>query len=126
LSDRFRLANSGPNPEAIANIDSIVKNLKPNIAAERKRLTVPADLAESAKLAVRYHNAALGDIGVIRAGASTSFDFGAWTSEVATRKNDDGTLSYVTNGYIIIDSIDSTGGNITNGGGIVGSGRTCH
>jgi CubicO group peptidase (beta-lactamase class C family) len=84
------------NPEAIANIDSIVKNLKPNIAAERKRLTVPADLAESSKLAVRYHNAALGDIGVIRAGASTSFDFGAWTSEVASRKNDDGTLSYVT------------------------------
>lgn len=84
------------NPEAVAQIDSVVKNLKPNIAAERKRLAVPADSAESAKLATRYHNASLGDIAVIRAADATTFDFGAWKSEVASRKNDDGTLSYVT------------------------------
>ena len=65
-------------------------------AAERKLLTVPADPAESAKLAPRYANPALGEIGVSRANGATVFDFGEWRSEVASRKNPDGTISFIT------------------------------
>jgi len=83
-------------PQAQADIASAVKRQNENIAAERKRLTVPADAAESAKLAAHYKNAALGDIAVTHAGGTTTFDFGGWESEMASRKNDDGTLSYVT------------------------------
>jgi len=65
--------------------------------AERKRLAVPADPAEAAKLAARYANPALGELGVGRNGANgLTFDFGEWKSEVASRRNDDGSLSFVT------------------------------
>ncbi len=83
-------------PEAAENVASQAKRLKENIAAERKRLAVPADAATAAKLAARYHSDALGDIAVSRRGAATWFDFGGWKSEVASRKNDDGTTSFVT------------------------------
>ncbi|HRI64377.1 MAG TPA: serine hydrolase domain-containing protein [Polyangium sp.] len=66
------------------------------IAVERKLLTVPADAAESAKLAPHYRNDALGEINVSHKGAVTMFDVGEWKSEVATRKNNDGTISFVT------------------------------
>jgi hypothetical protein len=47
-------------------------------------------------LANQYSNDALGNISVSRAGATTVFDFGEWRSEVASRKNTDGTVSFVT------------------------------
>jgi hypothetical protein len=59
-------------------------------------LTVPADGAETAKLAKRYPNEALGEIAVTRPGGVTTFDFGEWKSEVASKKNPDGTVSFVT------------------------------
>ena len=43
-----------------------------------------------------YRNPSLGHIAVSQAAGKTSFDFGAWQSEVASRKNDDGSLSFVT------------------------------
>jgi CubicO group peptidase (beta-lactamase class C family) len=83
-------------PEAVENVSSQAKRLRDGIAAERKRLAAPADAAVAGKLAGRYRNAELGDIGVSRKGAATWFDFGGWKSEVASRRNDDGTLSFVT------------------------------
>ena len=83
-------------PEAVENVTAQVKRLKENIAAERKRLTAPADAEASANLAARYRSAELGDILVTHEGAATRFDFGGWKSEVASRSNDDGTLSFVT------------------------------
>jgi len=82
--------------QAQADVDAGVARHKAQIAAERKRLTVPADPAESAKLASGYHNAALGEIQVDHDGKVTSFNFGAWHSDVASRKNDDGSISFVT------------------------------
>ena len=38
----------------------------------------------------------LGDIDVSMASGTTYFDFGEWKSEVATKKNPDGTISFVT------------------------------
>ena len=66
------------------------------LAAERKLVTVPADPAEAGKLAPRYHNDALGDIAVSRDQGVTVFDFGEWRSEMATRRNPDGTVSFIT------------------------------
>ena len=82
--------------EASENVAAQTRTLKENIAAERKRLTVPPDGTAVGKLAARYRNAELGDIGVSKLGGAAWFDFGSWKSEMASRKNDDGTLSFVT------------------------------
>ena len=84
------------HPEADAQVAADAKNFYIAIAADRKLLTVPADAAESAKLAKHYANASLGDISVSTSGAATVFDFGEWKSEVASRKNPDGTISFIT------------------------------
>jgi hypothetical protein len=47
-------------------------------------------------LAGRYRNATLGDVTVLREHGTTMFDFGEWRSEVASRRNDDGSVSLVT------------------------------
>jgi len=83
-------------PEAAAQVAAGGKTYYDEIAAERKLMTVPADPAESAKLAPLYSNAALGDVAVSRSGNATVFDFGEWKSEVASRRNPDGTVSFVT------------------------------
>jgi hypothetical protein len=57
---------------------------------------VPADQKEATQLAAHYSNASLGDIDVSQSGGKTLFDFGEWKSEVATRTNPDGTISFVT------------------------------
>jgi CubicO group peptidase (beta-lactamase class C family) len=83
-------------PEADEDITVAAKTYFERIAAERKLLTVPADPAESAKLAARYASDALGEIAVTRKGQATIFDFGEWKSEVASRKNPDGSISFIT------------------------------
>jgi CubicO group peptidase (beta-lactamase class C family) len=64
--------------------------------AERARLVVPADAGETARLAARYASPALGTLDVRRTGSELVFAFSAWTSPMATRRNDDGTLSFIT------------------------------
>ncbi len=84
------------NPEAVANLPIEARRLAETIAAERESLTRPADPASVARLAARYHSAELGDLDVRRVGDATWFDVGGWKSEVASRRNDDGTTSFVT------------------------------
>jgi len=84
------------HPEADAQVAAQAKSFYDDLAAERKLLTVPADPAESAKLAPHYVNASLGDITVTHPGSETVFDFGEWKTPVASRKNPDGTISYMT------------------------------
>jgi CubicO group peptidase (beta-lactamase class C family) len=82
--------------EADAQVAADAKTYFERLAADRKLLTVPADPAAAGKLARRYRNAALGEITVSRKRGATLFDFGEWKSEVASRKNPDGTISFVT------------------------------
>jgi CubicO group peptidase (beta-lactamase class C family) len=82
--------------EADDQLASQGKTYYAELAAERKLMTVPADASESAKLAPRYASPALGEITVARDGGATVFDFGEWKSAVASRKNPDGTVSYLT------------------------------
>lgn len=100
LRDRLRrkllevLFDGHPEAEALLNSDA--KSFYASLEAERKLMTIPADANESAKLAKHYRNASLGDITVSTSGGSTIFDFGEWKSEVASRKNPDGTVSFIT------------------------------
>ena len=84
------------HPEADAGLEADGKSYFAELAAERKLLTIPADASESAKLAKHYENDSLGDIAVGSSGSATVFDFGEWKSEVGSRKNPDGTISFIT------------------------------
>jgi CubicO group peptidase (beta-lactamase class C family) len=83
-------------PEAVGNVDAAATNFKAEIAKERERLVVPASPDLVAKLAHRYSSPALGDLSVVAVAGATTFDFGEWKSKVASRKNDDGTVSFIT------------------------------
>jgi CubicO group peptidase (beta-lactamase class C family) len=83
-------------PEAATSIDTAVANYRLLQQKERQRLGVPADSTEVATLATRYTSPALGDLKVTHDGAKTVFDFDEWKSTVASRKNDDGTISFIT------------------------------
>jgi CubicO group peptidase (beta-lactamase class C family) len=83
-------------PEADALLAADARSFFAGMAADRKLLTIPADAGESAKLARHYTNSALGDIDVSTPGRATTFDFGEWQSEVGSRKNPDGTISFIT------------------------------
>jgi CubicO group peptidase (beta-lactamase class C family) len=83
-------------PEADAQLSAEAKEFFASLAADRKLLTISANAEESAKLAGHYVNAALGEITVSHSDGATIFDFGEWKSEVASRKNPDGTISFLT------------------------------
>ena len=83
-------------PEADADLAAAAKTFFAQIAADRKTLVVPANAQEAAKLNAHYKNAVLGDVAVQRSATKTSFDFGEWQSEVASRRNPDGTTSFIT------------------------------
>ena len=83
-------------PEAEATIAASAATQKAQERKERERLVIPANAAEGEKLAPRYGSNELGSINVVRRESAVVFDFGAWKSPVASRKNDDGTTSFVT------------------------------
>ncbi len=119
LRDRVRrkllelLFDGHPEAEALLNADA--KSFYADLAAERKLMTIPADANESAKLAKHYANASLGGITVSTSGPSTIFDFGEWKSEVASRKNPDGTISFITTvpGELGFEFVVGSGGRRT-------------
>jgi hypothetical protein len=57
---------------------------------------VPADPKEVGKLAARYVSTGLGELNVRKENGAVIFDVGEWKSTVASRKNDDGTISFIT------------------------------
>jgi CubicO group peptidase (beta-lactamase class C family) len=83
-------------PEADAAAAAQAKTFYQYLASERKLITVPAAADQAGKLAPRYHSDALGDIAVSRDGNETVFDFGEWRSEMASRRNPDGSVSFIT------------------------------
>jgi CubicO group peptidase (beta-lactamase class C family) len=82
-------------PEAAADIDAAAANEKASQAKDRQRLAVPADATEVAKLAKQYKNDPLGPITVTQDKDNTIFTFAEWKSPMASRKNDDGTVSFL-------------------------------
>jgi CubicO group peptidase (beta-lactamase class C family) len=82
-------------PEAVEDLESRAATSRTGLVEERKRLTVPPDADAVAALAPRYANANLGSIAIKTKAGVTTFDLGEWKTTVASRKNDDGTLSFV-------------------------------
>jgi CubicO group peptidase (beta-lactamase class C family) len=83
-------------PQADEAIAADAKTQAAGLEDARKLLTMPADPAVAGKLAAKYSNAALGTIDVTHKDGKTFFEIGALKTEMATRKNPDGTLSFVT------------------------------
>ncbi|HEX4388608.1 MAG TPA: serine hydrolase domain-containing protein [Steroidobacteraceae bacterium] len=83
-------------PEAAAALAASATQLDAERAKDRERLQVPPDAAASAALAGKYHNDTLGRVLVAHQGKQLIFTAGNLRSEVASRKNDDGTTSFIT------------------------------
>ncbi|MGZ5062639.1 MAG: serine hydrolase domain-containing protein [Usitatibacter sp.] len=83
-------------PEAQARLDAAVVRLEAARRKERERLEIPANPALAVKLARHYASKELGTIAVLGRGKDTVFDVGEWKSVVATRRNDDGSVSFIT------------------------------
>jgi len=83
-------------PEAEGDVAAQAARYKAQLAKDRERLVVPAAPDLVAKLARRYTSKELGDIEVRSENAQTVFDFGEWKSAMASRKNDDGSISFIT------------------------------
>jgi CubicO group peptidase (beta-lactamase class C family) len=82
--------------EAAGDVDGQASRHKADVAKTRERLVVPADALLADKLALHYTSKALGDLLLRHQGATVIFDLGEWRSTVASRKNDDGTVSFIT------------------------------
>jgi CubicO group peptidase (beta-lactamase class C family) len=83
-------------PEAAGDVATAATRIKAQYLAERKRMAVPPAAEPVARLEARYVNPDLGHIDVRKSGANVRFDFGQWGSRVASRRNDDGTMSFET------------------------------
>lgn len=83
-------------PQADDDAAARIASTKADIAAERPHLTIPPNPTVVAGLAKHYTNPALGDVVVTTEGSSCTFKFGGWRTPVATRQNDDGSVSMVT------------------------------
>jgi len=83
-------------PEAVADVTAAAARHKAYLAKDRERLVAPADASIVSQLAKHYTSKELGDIDVTTKNGATTFDFGEWKSAVASRKNDDGTISFIT------------------------------
>jgi CubicO group peptidase (beta-lactamase class C family) len=84
-------------PEAAANVAASAAAIKARRAKEREKLAIPPDAQAVAALAPAYSSPELGNIRVVKAGdGSVRFEFTDWASKVASRRNEDGTTSFVT------------------------------
>ena len=57
---------------------------------------MPASPDLVSNLGKHYSSKELGDLAVLTDNGVTTFDLGEWKSAVASRKNDDGTTSFIT------------------------------
>jgi CubicO group peptidase (beta-lactamase class C family) len=83
-------------PEAAGNVAAAAAAIQAQVKTERAKLTIPPDAAVVAGLAPSYASPELGQLKVVREGAGVRFHFTDWSSGMATRKNDDGTISLVS------------------------------
>ncbi len=84
------------HPEAAAQLDAAATELDVSRAKTRERLESPPNQAAAAALALRYRNEALGEVTVTHRGKDIWFQFGRLRSRMASRRNDDGSLSFIT------------------------------
>ena len=83
-------------PEADEQLKVAAVNRTANAKKARERLVVPAARDDASRLARTYGNPELGRFTVVHRGPRWTFDFADWHSEMATRRNDDGSVSFIT------------------------------
>jgi CubicO group peptidase (beta-lactamase class C family) len=83
-------------PEAAGNVASSAAASQAYIAKARERLVAPPAPALAAALADGYANSELGRLVVQKTAGGVTFDFGSWRTQVASRVNDDGTVSFIS------------------------------
>jgi hypothetical protein len=83
-------------PEAAGDVSASVTRIAAELAEFRGRVTVPAAPADAQGLAGQYSSPDLGRLVVERTGGALRFRSAAWSSEVASRHNEDGTVSFIT------------------------------
>jgi CubicO group peptidase (beta-lactamase class C family) len=84
----------GGRSEADESVSARAQSFHAKLAEKRKLVSLPVDPTDAAKLAPRYANDELGELTVRHDGPAVVFDFGEWTSEVASRRNPDGSVSF--------------------------------
>lgn len=83
-------------PEAAGQLKVGAAQRKASRAKWRERLVIPPAADDASGLAAAYHNEALSRFRVRAQEGATVFDFGPWHSAVASRRNDDGTTSFIS------------------------------
>lgn len=83
-------------PEAAADVAGAAQRTRAAAAEFRSRLSTPPAAAPTAALAAAYANPDLGDLTVRRDGQDVIFQFVTFSARVASRANDDGTVSFIT------------------------------
>jgi len=95
---RESFADRKPEPLDEAHIAEIKKFVETSM----QELGIPGvsialiDGGKIVHLAARYSSKELGELDVLNKDGVTTFDFGEWKNAVASRKNDDGTISFIT------------------------------
>ena len=83
-------------PRAAGQIKATAVAQGQNLAKVRELVSDPPDAAAATALARRYVSPELGRIEVSAQGPNLIFDFGPWKSRTVTRKNPDGTITFIT------------------------------
>ena len=83
-------------PEADERLKVAIANRKAEAVKTRELLTLPVPAAAIKPLVASYASPELGHIKVGKQAGKLRFQFDHWNSEVALRKNEDGTQSYIT------------------------------
>ncbi len=83
-------------PEAADNVKATANAIRSGIKRDREKLVSPPDAAAVAALAGVYSSPELGTVKVEKRGRDVVFKMTDWESTVATKKNDDGTISFVS------------------------------
>ncbi len=82
-------------PEAVADIDAAAKLRSLGMAKFKEQLAIPPDPFVTAALARSYSNPDLGRLDIHMVGKDIVFALTSGSSRVASRKNDDGTISFI-------------------------------
>ena len=83
-------------PEAEERLLSGVRETHAYLLGEQRDWKVPAEPAEVKRLARAYRNAALGELVVRESPGDVVFQFGGWSSRMASKLNPDGTTSFIS------------------------------
>jgi len=96
----------GVRQEAEAELESQAENLRAERMRRQEGIQNPADPAAAARLSRRYRSPDLGVLTVERRNNQTIFDFGGFSTPVASRRMPDGSVHYMATGAGFVDWLE--------------------